>query len=90
VQDFTSTLADTAEKGTGLFANIANVFVSTGPDDIGLISTAAGTSPGLNVSQFNLVLYGLLLVVFLIFEPLGLFGIWVKIRNYWKGWPFTY
>ena len=27
--------------------------------------------------------------MFLLFEPLGLYGIWVKIRNYWKGWPFT-
>jgi len=28
--------------------------------------------------------------VFLLFEPLGLFGLWVKVRNYWKGWPFSY
>ena len=40
--------------------------------------------------QWNLVIYGVLIVVFLIFEPLGLFGIWLKIRNYWKGWPFSY
>jgi len=20
----------------------------------------------------------------------GLYGIWVKVRNYWKGWPFSY
>ena len=31
-----------------------------------------------------------LIIVFLLFEPLGLYGIWVKIRNYWKGWPFSY
>ena len=31
-----------------------------------------------------------LIIVFLIFEPLGLYGIWVKIRNYWKRWPFSY
>ena len=30
------------------------------------------------------------LIIFLIFEPLGLYGIWLRIRNYWKGWPFTY
>lgn len=90
VQDFTGFLASTAETGTGILASIANVFVSTGPGDFGLISTAAGNSPGLNVSQLNLVLYGVLLIVFLIFEPLGLYGIWIRIRNYWKGWPFTY
>lgn len=90
VQDFSGFLADTATTGSGLLSSLANVFVSTGPDDFGLISTAPGTSPGLNVSQFNLVLYGVLLIVFLIFEPLGLYGIWIRIRNYWKGWPFTY
>jgi branched-chain amino acid transport system permease protein len=90
VQDFTSSLADAAEEGTGLLSGVANIFVSTGADDFGLVSTAAGISPGLNVAQFNLVLYGVLLIVFLIFEPLGLYGIWLRIRNYWKGWPFTY
>ncbi|MGI9643229.1 MAG: branched-chain amino acid ABC transporter permease, partial [Acidimicrobiia bacterium] len=70
VEDFTSMLADTAESGSGVMSGIANVFVSTGADDFGLVSTAAGQSPGLNVSQVNLVLYGLLLIVFLVFEPL--------------------
>lgn len=36
------------------------------------------------------ILAGLLLIVFLIVEPRGLYGIWVRIRNYWKGWPFSY
>jgi branched-chain amino acid transport system permease protein len=44
----------------------------------------------LSVAQLNIVLFGVLIVVFLIAEPLGLYGIWLRIRNYWKGWPFTY
>ena len=36
------------------------------------------------------ILAGLLLIGFLLFEPRGLFGIWIRIRNYWKGWPFRY
>lgn len=90
VQDFTGLLARTAETGTGIFASVANFFVSTGTDDFGIVSTLQGNSPGLNVSQLNLVIYGILLIVFLIFEPLGLYGIWLRVRNYWKGWPFTY
>ena len=35
------------------------------------------------------MLYGALIIMFLLFEPLGLYGIWVKFRNYWKGWPFS-
>ncbi len=44
----------------------------------------------LSVFQFEAILYGLLIIGFLIFEPRGLFGIWIRIRNYWKGWPFSY
>lgn len=44
----------------------------------------------LNSAQFSTVLYGLLIVGFLLFEPRGLFGVWIRIRNYWKGWPFSY
>jgi branched-chain amino acid transport system permease protein len=40
--------------------------------------------------QIELFLFGLLIVLFLIFEPLGIYGIWFRIRNYWKGWPFSY
>jgi len=42
------------------------------------------------LSQFEAILFGLLIVGFLIFEPLGLYGIWLRVRNYWKAWPFSY
>lgn len=76
-------------SGEGISAAVANFVLSTGPADFGLVGTSA-IGPGLSVFQLNLVLYGLLIVIFLIFEPLGLFGIWLRVRNYWKGWPFTY
>lgn len=90
VEDFTEWLADKTE-GDGVGARLADVIVSTGPGDQGPISAATQT-PGypLNVFDWNLVLYGVLIIVFLIFEPLGLYGIWIKIRNYWKRWPFSY
>jgi branched-chain amino acid transport system permease protein len=53
-------------------------FISTSP------------SAALNIYQVNAILYGVLIIVFLIFEPRGLFGIWVRIRSYWKSWPFSY
>jgi branched-chain amino acid transport system permease protein len=40
--------------------------------------------------ELQTILYGLLIVVFLVFEPRGLYGLWVRFRNYWKGWPFSY
>lgn len=76
-------------EGTGLLSTVANLLISTGSSDFGLVGTSA-IGPGLSVFQLNLVLYGALIVIFLVFEPLGLFGLWLRIRNYWKGWPFTY
>ena len=89
VEQFTEWLSDKTE-GDGLTSKVADVIISNGTDQ-GPISAATQT-PGypLNVFDWNLVLYGVLIIVFLIFEPLGLYGIWVKIRNYWKRWPFSY
>lgn len=53
-------------------------FISESPSDV------------INVQSAQAVLYGALIIVFLIFEPRGLFGIWIRIRNYWKAWPFSY
>ena len=54
-------------------------FISTSPTG-GLVTAA----------QFEQIMFGGLIVGFLIFEPLGLYGIWIRIRNYWKAWPFSY
>ncbi len=40
--------------------------------------------------QLQTLLYGVFIVVFVILEPRGLFGLWVRVRNYWKAWPFSY
>jgi branched-chain amino acid transport system permease protein len=30
------------------------------------------------------------IILFLLLEPYGLFGIWIRIKRYWKTWPYTY
>ena len=50
----------------------------------------SGAEPALTTSQIERILFGVLIMVFLIFEPLGLHGIWIRIRNYWKAFPFSY
>lgn len=89
VQDFANLLRDSAAN-EGLLATIVEPILVTEPGDFGLVNLSPGVAPGLGILQLNTVIYGLLIVVFLIFEPLGLYGIWVRIRNYWKSWPFTY
>ncbi|WP_084960509.1 branched-chain amino acid ABC transporter permease [Thermoactinospora rubra] len=53
-----------------------------------VISSDTTVTP--NVYQVETVLYGLLIILFLVFEPRGLFGIWIRARTYWKSWPFSY
>jgi branched-chain amino acid transport system permease protein len=38
--------------------------------------------------EFIPVVFGITIFIVLIFEPLGLSGRWLKIRLYWKNWPF--
>jgi len=90
VQDFTEWLSNVIADGEGLLATVADVVLSVYPDDFGVVNVLPGAGPGLSVFQLNQVLFGLLVILFMIFEPLGLYGIWLRIRNYWKGWPFTY
>ena len=58
------------------------------PGYLPFLSSSATEVP--NIFQVEQMLYGLLIIVFLIFEPRGLFGLWIRIRNYWKAWPFSY
>jgi branched-chain amino acid transport system permease protein len=58
------------------------------PEYLPFLSSSATETP--NVFQVETLLYGLLIVGFLIFEPRGLYGLWVRARNYWKAWPFSY
>ncbi|MEX0796185.1 MAG: branched-chain amino acid ABC transporter permease [Acidimicrobiia bacterium] len=90
IRDVTGWMQDVVEAGDSFLASIFDFVVSTDQGDFGLVNTAPGVAPGLGIDQLNLVIYGLLIIGFLIFEPLGLYGIWLRIRNYWKGWPFTY
>ena len=44
----------------------------------------------LNAAQIERIIFGLFIVGFLMFEPRGLWGIWFRLRNYFKAWPFSY
>ena len=44
----------------------------------------------LNAAQLERIIFGFLIIGFLIFEPRGLWVIWFRLRNYFKAWPFSY
>jgi branched-chain amino acid transport system permease protein len=40
------------------------------------------------IANITWVLTGSILIAVIIFEPLGLFGVWRRIKRYWNTWPF--
>src|SRR5262245_33538185 len=55
-----------------------------------LISIGKDWLPAAVASQSGLqsIVFGLVLIAFIIFEPLGLYGRWLKIRSYFQLFPF--
>ncbi len=58
----------------------------------GYLPIEAGVGQGalLNVFEIQSIIFGLLIIVFLILEPRGLYGLWIRLRNYFKAWPFSF
>jgi branched-chain amino acid transport system permease protein len=42
----------------------------------------------IGLANFGSIALGLIMLGIVIFEPLGMFGIWIRIKKYWKTWPF--
>ncbi len=42
------------------------------------------------IPNLRLILFGVLIIVFLVVEPEGLNRLWRNIRNYFRVWPFAY
>jgi branched-chain amino acid transport system permease protein len=40
------------------------------------------------LENFNGIALGLIMIAIIIFEPLGMYGVWLRIKKYWKTWPF--
>ena len=42
------------------------------------------------IAQMRLILFGSLIIFFLVVEPEGLNKLWLNIRSYFRVWPFSY
>ncbi len=51
------------------------------------LSEAGG---GLTPERASAILFGLLLAAVVVTEPLGLYGVWLRLKRYLTTWPFTY
>jgi branched-chain amino acid transport system permease protein len=43
-----------------------------------------------DIFAVNYASFGVVMILFLILEPLGLVGIWRRLQNYFLLWPFKY
>lgn len=43
-----------------------------------------------DIFAVNYTAFGVVMILFLVFEPLGLVGIWRRLQNYFLLWPFKY
>jgi branched-chain amino acid transport system permease protein len=55
---------------------------------IGLLPNAKALAG--DIFAVNYAAFGLVMILFLLLEPLGLVGIWRRVQNYFLLWPFKY
>jgi len=63
-----------------IFLIVMPQLIAAGKD---VLPAAIGQAPGLQS-----VVYGLVLIAFVLFEPLGLYGRWLKVRTFFSVFPF--
>jgi branched-chain amino acid transport system permease protein len=79
--------------GSLLGSVLGAVFITLLPELLRLVTTALATTfPELTTlfASVKMGVFGLAIVLFLIFEPDGMAARWRTIRNYWKLYPFSY
>jgi branched-chain amino acid transport system permease protein len=79
--------------GTVLGSILGAIFVTLLPELLRLATGAlSDTYPGLVglLAPLKTGLFGVAIVLFLVFEPDGMAARWRRIRSYWKLYPFSY
>ena len=76
--------------GSVLGAVLGAIFVVLFPYLIELLVDVLPTPPAWQSAVFaiNYAAFGLVMILFLVFEPQGLVGIWRRVQNYFVLWPF--
>ena len=72
-----------------VFVALLPLFIRTVMESVGGFFFAANEMATV-VSSMRLVIFGALIIVFLVLEPEGLNRLWRNIRNYFRVWPFSY
>jgi branched-chain amino acid transport system permease protein len=80
--------------GTILGSIFGAVFIILVPELIKAVARASAllipALKGKYDEEWNIATFGLLIMIFLIFESGGLYGVWGRIKTCFKNWPYTY
>jgi branched-chain amino acid transport system permease protein len=78
--------------GSVLGACLGALFVVVLPHVISILAAKISFLQGLGGTTFDLQVgvFGVVMLLFLIFEPRGLSGIWARAQFYFQLWPFKY
>ncbi len=53
-----------------------------------LIAVSSKWFTVIGLENFSSMAIGLIMIGIIIFEPLGMFGVWIRMKKYWMTWPF--
>jgi branched-chain amino acid transport system permease protein len=73
----------------GALPKLIDQYATSLPLVSGIVVTDPSKS-GLSKGALSTIIYALLIIVFLVFEPRGLAGIWRRVQAYFRSWPFRY
>ncbi len=59
-------------------------------DRLPFVATDTAGGGLITVYSLNWAIFGLLIILFLVFEPRGLAAMWIRLRLYFRSWPFSY
>lgn len=80
--------------GSALGTVLGTVFIVLLPEAsriaFGLLGSQAERLFSLGAHEIRSVLYGVVIILFLRFEPRGLLGLWHDVRRLWVNWPLRY
>jgi branched-chain amino acid transport system permease protein len=78
--------------GSLLGALLGAIFVTLFPYiiEIGLLALPGAQRHASQLFAVNYAAFGLVMILFLMFEPLGLVGMWRRMQNYFLLWPFKH
>ncbi len=55
-----------------------------------ILSTGSNDPGWFTVGELNNVLFGVFIVLFLLLEPRGLVALWLRVKTWFRSWPFAY